>query len=87
MVVEHLHQLKNGTSKTEKEVLAIVWGIEHFHLYLYGAPFTLYTDHKPLEFIYANPCQNHQLELKGGSQQYDFKVVYKAGKDNPADFR
>jgi hypothetical protein len=64
MVVEHLHQLKNGTSKTEKEVLAIVWGIEHFHLYLYGAPFILYTDHRPLEFIYANPLSKPPARIE-----------------------
>ena len=41
-------------SQTEKEALAVVWGIEHFHLYLYGKEFTLITDHKPLEVIYGN---------------------------------
>lgn len=33
----------------------IVWGIEHSHLYLYGAPFNLYMDHKPLEVIFGKP--------------------------------
>ena len=38
-------------SQTEKEALAIVWGVEHFHLYVYGHKFVLVTDHKPLETI------------------------------------
>lgn len=42
-------------SQIEREALAIVFGIEHFHLYLYGHEFTLITDHKPLELIYQNP--------------------------------
>ena len=40
-----------GYSQTEKEALAIVWGVEHFHLYVYGHKFVLVTDHKPLETI------------------------------------
>ena len=76
-------------SQTEKEALAIVWGIEHYHLYLYGAPFTLHTDHKPLELIYANPCSNPPARIQRWMlrlQQYNFTVVYKAGISNPADF-
>ena len=38
-------------SQTEKESLGIVWGIENFHLYVYGTHFTLITDHKPLEIF------------------------------------
>ena len=76
-------------SQTEKEALAIVWGIEHFHLYVYGAPFILYTDHKPLELIYANPMSKPPARLERWMlrlQQYDFKVIYKEGPENPADY-
>ena len=69
-------------SQTEKEALAIVLGIEHFNPYIYGAPFMLYTDHKPLELIYGNPMS----KLPARIQQYDFSVVYKAGTENPADY-
>ena len=50
-----LSPVEKRYSQTEKEPLAIVWGIEHFHLYVFGAPFTLITDHKPLQLIYNNP--------------------------------
>ena len=34
-------------STTEREYLAVVWGIKRFHTYLYGVRFVLQTDHEP----------------------------------------
>jgi hypothetical protein len=39
-------------SQTEREMLAVVWATEHYHLYLYGAKFAVITDHKPLLGIF-----------------------------------
>ena len=50
-----LTDVKCRYSQTEREAISIVWGCEHFHLYLYGAPFEIITDHKPLELIFNNP--------------------------------
>ena len=51
--------------QVEREALAIVYGMEHFHLYLYGAPdFELETDNKPLELIYRNPRSRPPARIK-----------------------
>ena len=42
-------------SQTEREALSIAWGIQHFHLYLYGSDFEVVTDHRPLVSLFNNP--------------------------------
>ena len=76
-------------SQTEREALAVIWGVEHFHLYLYGSSFRVITDHKPLETIFNNPtckatARLERLQLR--LQPYETAVVYKPGADNPADY-
>ena len=76
-------------SQTEKVALGIVWGIKHFHFYIYGSHFTLITDHKPLEIIYSNVNSKPSARIERWVlrfQPYYFSVMYKPGKDNPADF-
>ena len=38
-----LSDVETRYSQTEREMLAVVWATEHYHLYLYGAKFTVIT--------------------------------------------
>jgi len=54
-----LTETERRYSKTGKEALALVWACVKIQSYLYGVPFELVTDHKPLEVIYgpkSKPC-------------------------------
>ena len=42
----------------ELELLAVVWGLEHFRLYIYGKPNKLLTDHQVLEPLIKRNCSN-----------------------------
>ena len=85
-----LSSVESRYSQTEREILAVIWAIEHYHLYLYGAKFTVITDHKPLLGIFKSqkPTSARIDRWKLRLMPYDCEVVYKPGKDaeNPADF-
>ncbi|XP_029675230.1 uncharacterized protein LOC115242829 [Formica exsecta] len=67
----------------EKEALAIVYCVKHFRPYLYGRKFTLVTDHKPLMwFKNAQDANMRILRWRLKLAEYDYEVVYKAGKTN-----
>ena len=67
------------------EMMAAVWAMEHFDSYLRGRKFTLFTDHRPLEKL-ATVHKKTLNRLQEAMLVYDFKIVYKNGKEMPADF-
>jgi len=76
-------------SQTEREGLAVVWACEHLHLYVYGKPVTIYTDHKPLVSIYDNPSSKPPARIERWAlrlQPYQVTVKYRRGDINPADY-
>ena len=76
-------------SQTEREALGIVWGCEHFHLYLYGAPFKVITDHKPLVSMFGNHRAQLPPRIERWAmrlQPYKMTVEYQSGESNPADY-
>ena len=50
-----LNDVETRYSQTERESLAVIWGCEPFHLYLFGQEFTIISDRKQLEMIFNNP--------------------------------
>ena len=75
--------------QTDREALAVVWACEHFHLYLYGKPVIVFTDHKALTYIYNNPKLKTTIRLEKYAHRlaaYDATVKYKPGAQNPADY-
>ena len=70
----------------ERETLATIMGMTHFHSFLYGKEFTLETDQKPLASIYKRHivAVSPQIQrLIFCSLPYDFEVVYVPGRNIP----
>lgn len=77
-----MSQTQQNYAQIEKEMLAIVFGVQRFHQYLYGKIFTIETDHKPLEQICKKPLVTAPLRLQRlliMLQPYDYLVKYKPG--------
>lgn len=75
---------KDQYSQIGKETLAIVFGCERFHQYVFAKKIHVESDHQPLESIFAKPldkCPARLKRMRLRLQAYDIKVVYKPGKE------
>ena len=55
-----LTETESRYAVVEKEMLAVVWGLEKFHYYTYGRPVIVHSDHKPLVHCQIAIDQNTQ---------------------------
>ena len=75
-------------SQLDKEALAIVFAVKHFHQYVYGRLFTILSDHKSLMYIFDEtksvplmaPARIQRWALTLGA--YTYQIRYKSGRDN-----
>ncbi|XP_047484153.1 uncharacterized protein K02A2.6-like [Penaeus chinensis] len=79
-----LSETEQCYANIERELLAVVFGCERFHTYVYGKAFLVESDHKPLEMIQlknltATPPRLQRMLMR--LQHYDVTIRYKPGKD------
>ena len=81
-------QTQRNYSTTERELCAIRWGCEAFKPFIWGISFVLYTDHRPLIFMYNMNTSSARIQRTLEElSQFDFDIRYLPGvKNEAADF-
>lgn len=78
-----LNPAERNYSTIEKELLAIVWAVRYYRPYLYGRTFTIYTDHKPLTYLFnVKDPSSRLLRWRLKLEAYSYTIKYKPGKKN-----
>ena len=77
-------------STTEREALAIRWGVKKLRHLLLGAPkFKVITDHKPLTYMFNKTHGELPPRIERcvmDIQEFDYEVTHRPGKECIADF-
>lgn len=78
-----LNKAQQNYSTIEKELYAIVFAVNAFRHYLIGVSFIIFTDHRPLVYLFSlkNP-QGRLYRWRILLADYLFKIVYKKGSQN-----
>lgn len=78
-----LNRQQRNWSTTERELYAIVFGIETFREYVDGSKFLVVSDHAPLQWLHSLKNPSGKLArwiTKLG--QFNFEVIHRKGKHN-----
>ena len=78
------HSHPQNSANYERELLACVFGAEHFHTYVFGRHFTIKSDHKSLEQISMKNLATAPVHLQRmllWLQDYDFTIRYYPGEE------
>jgi hypothetical protein len=86
-VVQYIsHQLsptQRRWATIEKEAYAVVYALTKLRTYLFGAEFTVYTDHKPLKSLFTKEMVNTKIQRWAVLlAEYGAKIEYRRGKNN-----
>ena len=79
-----LTSTEKNYAQIEKQLLAVVFGMQRFHQYTYGRPVIVDSDHWPLETIFKKPLAKEPRFLQKmlmSLQQYGPQLCYMKGSD------
>ncbi|MGR0227371.1 Ty3/Gypsy family RNase HI domain-containing protein, partial [Klebsiella pneumoniae] len=75
-----LTEAETRYSALERELLGIVWAINHFRPYVFGRKFTVHTDHRPLQWVGKMKESSARItRWKEFLGQYNLEIKYKPG--------
>ncbi|XP_061567193.1 uncharacterized protein LOC133421555 [Cololabis saira] len=75
-----LSEREGRYSTVEKECLAIRWAVGSLRYYLLGRPFTLWSDHAPLQWLHRMKDTNGRItRWYLALQPFNFRVVHRPG--------
>ncbi|EIE79073.1 hypothetical protein RO3G_03778 [Rhizopus delemar RA 99-880] len=78
-----LSSSEKNYSTTKRELLAVIFALKKFHPFLWGNPFTLYTDHKALTYLHTQPVANAMMiNWLDTILDYNFKIIHRPGIQN-----
>eukprot|EP00731_Ephydatia_muelleri_P011498 Em0006g392a len=76
-----LNKAERKYCATRREMLALVWAIQHFRAYLYGKRFTVRTDHSSLKWLQSfHEPEGQVARWLETLSEYDFEVLHRPGK-------
>lgn len=82
-ISKSLSKTEENYATNEKELLAIVWALNSFRNFIYGAKVSIYTDHMPLTFAISPKNVNAKLKRwKAYIEEHNYEMFYKKGKAN-----
>lgn len=55
------NQYQLNYSVIAKEMLALMWALQHFSVYISALPVVVYTNHRPFPFLGSLRCPNQRL--------------------------
>ena len=78
-----LNQAEKNYPSLHREIMAIAWAVRHFRPYLFSRKFVIYTDCRPVIYLFGKTDPSSRLtKFRLVLEEYDFSIKYVRGRNN-----